>query len=105
MNDDKEAFEQYNKQSMTVVGKVIYYTRSARYYRDGTYFSMRLKWWHPVSWFLLIWLLVVLVPACLLTGMSVKDWWEEVRDCFIVKKWFKDHPDELRWYNPYKEDV
>lgn len=105
MNDDKKAFEQYNKQSMTWVGKVIYHVRAAHYYRDGTFFSVKLKWWHPVSWLLLLAMLIMMVPVCLLTEMSARDWWEDVRDCFFVKKWFRDHPEQLRWYNPYKGDV
>lgn len=103
MQDDKKAFKQYKEQSMTFVGKLIYHTRAAHYYRDGTFFSLRLKWWHPASWFVMVYLVLILIPVCMFTDITVKEWWKEVRDTFRVKQWFKDNPERMSWYDPYRK--
>lgn len=102
MNDDAEAFDQYKSHSMTFMGKVIYNTKAAYYYRDGTFFSGILKWWHPLSWIIAIVLVVALIPVCVMTSITAKEYVSEAKELYYVKSWFMEHPKKLRWYDPYK---
>lgn len=102
MNDDVESFDVYKDHSMTLLGKVIYSTHAAHYYRDGTFFSGVLKWWHPISWLMALLLVLAFLPSCVMTSITAKEYWNDALSVYRLKPWFKENPNELRWYDPYK---
>lgn len=54
-------------QKMNPVGLVLWFTGAARLYKDGDGFSAVWRWWHPVTWLLL----VTLVLPCALIGQPL----------------------------------
>lgn len=96
--EDKKAWDQFLKgDSLSVIGKIILATGAAKWYRDGTFFSPSLKWWHPVTWLYVTIFLILAIPVCLFTETSVKEVITELWEDLTVVKYFKENPDELRW--------
>jgi hypothetical protein len=98
MYDDKEAWEQFKRGSrLTKFGKLILKTKSARWYRDGTFFSPSMRWWHPLTWAYVLAFLIIAIPVCLLTNLSLKSAMSQLWEELTVNKFFKKHPEKLRW--------
>ena len=95
---DKKAWEQFQKgDSLATFGKIILATGAAKWYRDGTFFSPSLKWWHPVTWLYVTIFLIIIVPICLFTEITVKEAIAKLWEDLTVVKYFKENPDKLRW--------
>jgi len=98
MYDDKEAWEQFkNSGSITKFGKLVIKTKAARWYRNGTFFSASLRWWHPLTWVYVFVVLILLVPACVITNNSLQEALSQLWEDLTVDKFFKKHPEKLRW--------
>ncbi len=99
-NDDK-AWEAFIKtKSLNSFGKIILYTKAAKWYRNGTFFSPSFKWWHPITWVYILINIVLLIPSCMLSDASAKDFLKQLWEDLTVDEYFKKNPDELRWYKP-----
>jgi len=96
--EDKKAWSQFlERGSLTVIGKIILATGAARWYRNGTFFSPSLKWWHPITWLYVTIFLIIVAPVCLFTKISVKEAIAKLWEDLTVVKYFKENPDKLRW--------
>ena len=102
MQDDQKAFEQFKKSSMNKLGKFLWKTRTIVWYRDGTFFSPSFRWWHPLTWLHVVLFLILLVPMCASTNLSVKEALKQLWEALTVSDFFKKNPDKLRWYNEEK---
>lgn len=96
--EDKEAWEQFTARGfISTYGKIFLVTGAAKWYRNGTFFSPSLKWWHPVTWLYVTIFLIAIIPICLFTEISVKEAIDRLWEDLTVVKHFKENPDKLRW--------
>lgn len=99
--EDKKAWSQFLEGDyITTIGKIILATGAAKWYRNGTFFSPSLKWWHPVTWLYVTIFLLAIIPICLFTEISVKEAIDKLWEDLTVAKHFKENPDKLRWVKP-----
>lgn len=96
--NDKKAWEQFKQSnSLSKFGRFVLKTKAAKWYRNGTYFSPSLKWYHPLTWIFVVVFVALILPVCILTDVTLKGAFEELWASLTVDKFFKMHPEELRW--------
>lgn len=85
-----------DKLGLTPVGRVIFMSRAARFYRNGDSAGFLWRWWHPIAWIVAP---LGFVASVIVTG--IPDTWRYKHELgFGMNPWFKQRPDELRWLTP-----
>lgn len=95
---DKKAWEQFKQSdSLSKFGRLVLKTKAAKWYRNGTFFSPSLKWYHPLTWIYVVVFVALILPVCILTNVTLQEAFEELWESLTVAKFFKMHPEKLRW--------
>ena len=55
------------KNRLAPVSKMLYNTKAARFWTDGSTYSLKLNWWNPIAW---IWALTFVVFTFILEGVG-----------------------------------
>lgn len=75
------------KSKLTTYGKFIYYSRMARFWKDGDTASFLWNWWNPLTILLIVILFIPIILAYGFTGL------QEVPGIKMSRYW-KEHKDE-----------
>lgn len=82
----------YVYEEMKLFGIFLWLVGSIKMYKDGDLFSPMFRWWHPITWFCFV---LVLIP-CAVVGekittvvpLKLKDFW-------------KQNKEQLQWVKPW----
>lgn len=97
--NDNEVFEKYKNTSMPTISYFLWKLGVIRWYRDGTFFSPSFRLWHPLTWGYVILFLILIVPICVFTEVSIQQAYYQLWEDLTVRKYFKENPEKIRWYN------
>lgn len=77
---------------ITKTGLFLFLTGTAKFYKNGDYWTPILRWWHPIS--ILLFLLIIIF-ICPWSNYSITDAYKEL---FVYRDYFKDKKDNLEFY-------
>lgn len=77
---------------MRYIGVLIWLSGACRLFKDGHGFGFVFRWYHPITWILL----VILTPVCGIIG-------EKVTDIIPLKlsKFWKENIDQMQYVTPF----
>lgn len=75
-------------QQLHLAGWIVYLLGAARWHDDGDAITAVFRWWHPLSWLLV---LICIVP-CAVMGERIGD-----AIPFRLSRHFRENPERLQW--------
>lgn len=77
--------------------KTAYRIGTFELYQNGDTPDISFKWYHPLGALLFLIILILLPILAMISDESLKSIWNDLKELYSVKKWFKDNPDRLKW--------
>lgn len=84
----KEELKQASK-NLTLPAKILKYSGAARFFKDGDGVSFVFRWYHPLSWLLMI----IFFPICAFTEDA------KIQDTipFVLNDYWQRHRSNIQW--------